>query len=422
LTCSITVTVMQRSSESIAKLAAALAKAQGELVNPEKSLTATIRSEGAADQTFRYAPLSSGLDIVRKTLGQHEIAVVQTTSIDTAAGLINLTTMLAHASGEWIASDWPVCEVAETSAPHRMGAALTYARRYALFTLVGIAGEDDMDAPDLAAPAGQAGQPQRGSGNGHASLNGGDNHPARHISRRQGEKTRSQPASLLNTAASAELRDRLMAEIEALGPNADATHWALRRMPDKNRLSSADARKVEEAFRERLASHLASVAEVAPRRDGSKKSARPRRARGIDKSALALPEPRRVRDREHVRLVAQNACLVCGRHPSDPHHLRFAQTRAMGRKVSDEFTVPLCRGHHRELHRSGDEAAWWKKQGIDPTLTARALWLESRPLPGTGTSAAKMGDHPAGNGPLASGLRNESNLRNSTADDFAQAD
>ena len=133
---------------SVAALAAALAKAQAELVNPEKSLTATIRPgrPGEGERSFRYAPLSSGLDIVRKTLGQHEIA---TTAIDREAGLVNLTTMLAHASGEWIASDWPVCPVAETANPQRMGAALTYARRYALFTLVGIAGEDDLDAPDL---------------------------------------------------------------------------------------------------------------------------------------------------------------------------------------------------------------------------------------------------------------------------------
>ena len=132
-------------------LAAALAKAQAELVNPEKSLTATIRTgrPGEGERSFRYAPLSSGLDIVRKTLGQHEIATVQTTAIDHAAGMVNLTTTLAHASGEWIASDWPVCPIAETANPQRMGAALTYARRYALFTLVGIAGEDDLDAPDL---------------------------------------------------------------------------------------------------------------------------------------------------------------------------------------------------------------------------------------------------------------------------------
>ena len=142
---------MQRSSESIGAIASALAKAQSELINPEKSLIATIRSpfprEG--DRTFRYASLSTGLDIVRKSLGKHEIATVQTTAIDKDAGLIRLTTVLAHSSGEWVSSDWPVCPVGETAAPHKMGAALTYARRYALFTLVGIAGEDDLDAPDL---------------------------------------------------------------------------------------------------------------------------------------------------------------------------------------------------------------------------------------------------------------------------------
>src|SRR3954469_3293894 len=143
--------VMQRFSETIGAIAGALAKAQIELANPEKSLTATIHSPfpREADRSFRYASLSSGLDVVRKSLGRHEIATVQTTSIDEGAGLIRLTTTLAHSSGEWVASDWPVCSVSETAAPRRMGAALTYARRYALFTLVGIAGEDDLDAPDL---------------------------------------------------------------------------------------------------------------------------------------------------------------------------------------------------------------------------------------------------------------------------------
>src|ERR1700688_3039023 len=143
--------VMQRSSETIGAIATALAKAQIELQNPEKSLTATIQSPfpREANRTFRYASLSSGLDLIRKSLGRHEIATVQTTSIDDAAGVIRLTTVLAHASGEWISSYWPVCPVSETAAPQRMGAALTYARRYELFTLVGIAGEDDLDAPDL---------------------------------------------------------------------------------------------------------------------------------------------------------------------------------------------------------------------------------------------------------------------------------
>src|SRR5580693_9311785 len=171
---------MRRSSPSIGTLASALAKAQGELVNPEKSLVATIRGDGprGTGQTFRYAPLSSGLDIVRKILGQHEIATVQTTSIDQTAGIINLTTVLAHASGEWIASDWPVCAVSETATPHRMGAAPTYARRYALFTLVGITGEDDLDAPDLIMPTNQTSAPAKSarrnlSGQSHGRINGG---------------------------------------------------------------------------------------------------------------------------------------------------------------------------------------------------------------------------------------------------------
>src|SRR5215210_5376369 len=148
--------IVQHCSETIGAIAAALAKAQAELTNPEKSMTATIRSPFPREEgrTFRYAALSSGLEIVRKCLSQQEIATLQTTVIDRDAGLIRLNTMLAHSSGEWISSDWPVCPITETAAPHRMGAALTYAHRYALFTLVGIAGEDDLDAPDLAAPTG----------------------------------------------------------------------------------------------------------------------------------------------------------------------------------------------------------------------------------------------------------------------------
>src|SRR5947207_6179623 len=168
---------MQRSSPSIAALATALAKAQIELTNPEKSLIGEIeprRGEGGARQ-FRYAPLSSGLEIVRKTLGRHEIATVQTTAIDQAVGIVNLTTVLAHSSGEWIASDWPVCPIAETERPHRMGTALTYARRYALFTLVGIAGEDDLDAPDLVTPS-PAASLSKGLKDGTTTSGNGGNH------------------------------------------------------------------------------------------------------------------------------------------------------------------------------------------------------------------------------------------------------
>jgi hypothetical protein len=145
---------MHRSSDSIGNISGALAKAQAELSNPEKSLVGTIRSPfpREPDRTFRYAPLSSGLDIVRKSLGRHEIATIQSTEIDTESGLLRLTTVLAHSSGEWISSEWPVCPMSDIVSAQRMGAALTYARRYALFTLVGIAGEDDLDARISALP------------------------------------------------------------------------------------------------------------------------------------------------------------------------------------------------------------------------------------------------------------------------------
>src|SRR5580693_5742113 len=140
---------MHRSSENVAAIATALAKAQIELTNPEKAMVGTIYNNRTdSPQSFRYASLSSGLDIIRKALGGQQIAIAQTTDIDRANGTVNLTTVLLHTSGEWISSDWPVCQLSETAAPRRMGAALTYARRYALFTMVGIAGEDDLDAPE----------------------------------------------------------------------------------------------------------------------------------------------------------------------------------------------------------------------------------------------------------------------------------
>jgi hypothetical protein len=388
---------MHRSSPSIASLAAALAKAQAELVNPEKSLTATIRSEGpgGTDQTFNYAPLSSGLDIVRKTLGQHEIATVQTTAIDQAAGTVNLTTVLAHSSGEWIASDWPVCAVGETATPRRMGAALTYARRYALFTLVGIAGEDDVDAPDLLPPEQPTSTPPEPKGGGNSRLNGGQRHAPQRADGRRDSKLRSGPAEPpLGSEASAALRDRLLGEINELAGGDEAALWAHRSLAEKNKLTAADAVRVEEAFQARLESIAAALGTDQPQRPaevvaqpltphGPHQAKKPKgksRPKVIDKSVLALPEPRRVRDRDHVRYVAKQPCLVCGRQPADAHHLRFAQSRALGRKVSDEFTVPLCRGHHREVHRHGDEAAWWQKAGLDPTDAARALWLETHPI------------------------------------------
>jgi ERF superfamily len=376
---------MHRSSESVAALASALAKAQAELVNPEKSLTATIRNgrPGEGERSFRYAPLSSGLDIVRKTLGQHEIATVQTTAIDKETGVVNLSTMLAHASGEWIASDWPVCAVAEAANPQRMGAALTYARRYALFTLVGIAGEDDLDAPDLcAAPpttaattgtgSGELLPPPRSDGNGRTRAT-----------------ARAASTPLLSSDESAALRDRLLGEIAGLQSVESATNWAQGALAAKNQLTASDAKLLEEAFEKRLSellpSESAEVGNVDPSESfsaggrGIGKTDEPSADQvGIDKSVLTVGAPRRYRNRDHLRFVMQQPCLLCGRKPSDAHHIRFMQPRALGRKASDEFAVPLCRSHHRAVHRAGDEKAWWKQAGIDPIKAARTLWKHTR--------------------------------------------
>jgi hypothetical protein len=369
----------------VAALASALAKAQAELVNPEKTLTATIRTgrPGEGERSFRYAPLSSGLDIVRKTLGQYEIATVQTTAIDKETGIVNLSTMLAHASGEWIASDWPVCAVAETANPQRMGAALTYARRYALFTLVGIAGEDDLDAPDLCATppttAARTGTgsdellpPPRSDGNGRT---------------RAAARGASMP--FLSSDESAASRDRLLGEIADLQSVESATNWAQGALAAKNQLTASDAKLLEEAFEKRLSELLpsgsAAVMNVNPLEslsgDGQeigKLDERGADQGGIDKSVLTVAAPRRYRNRDHLRFVMQQPCLLCGRKPSDAHHIRFVQPRALGRKASDEFAVPLCRSHHRAVHRAGDEKAWWKQAGIDPIKVARKLWKITR--------------------------------------------
>jgi hypothetical protein len=206
-----------------------------------------------------------------------------------------LTTTLAHASGEWIASDWPVCPIAET------------------------------------------------------------------------------------TNQSAALRERLLAELGNIASADSVPNWARGALTAKNSLTATDAKLVEDAFERRLSELPSSDAAAA----GAEviaitESTDPRQAKGIDKSILTVAAPRRYRNREHLRYVAQQACLLCGRKPSDPHHLGFTQPRALGRKVSDEFAVPLCRGHHRAVHRSRDERAWWRQAGVDPIKVARRLWRETR--------------------------------------------
>jgi hypothetical protein len=240
--------------------------------------------------------------------------------------------------------------------------------------LVGIAGEDDIDAPDLKAPMPPASAAAKPPPNRHGRVNGGQS-----ISSRGGSKAVSNATKgLLDAEASVTLRDQLIGELKEITSSDDAAISARRILGAKNTLIDADARQVEDAFEAKLATLEDANGQLARQPPVPAEAAA---ADGVDKSRLTHPEPRRFRDREHVRFVAKQACVICGRRPADAHHLRFAQHRALGRKVSDEFIVPLCRGHHRDAHRCGDEAAWWKSAGVDPTITARALWLETHPLP-----------------------------------------
>src|SRR5262249_36392441 len=304
-----------RSSETVAALASALAKAQAELINPEKSLTATIRTgrPGDGERSFRYAPLSSGLDIVRKTLGQHEIATLQTTAIDQTAGMVNLTTTLAHASGEWIASDWPVCPIAETANPQRMGAALTYARRYALFTLVGIAGEDDLDAPDLCdGPRSQTSSAEHPLMPNHGQPRVPPRKPGNGQRRNSMHGERPAP---LEPEQSAALREKLLSELGAITSADLAVIWAQEALTAKNSLTATDAKLVEDAFEHRLSelapSQSAEAADdAAPSTDVDVLGAHAMLTQGsgdldqpdgIDKRVLVTPIPRRYRNPEHLR-------------------------------------------------------------------------------------------------------------------------
>ena len=222
----------------------------------------------------------------------------------------------------------------------------------------------------------------------------------------------------------------------------DAAVWAHRNMRAKNSLTAADAKVVEERFQARLSTigdgqgseeswddlgpaekpeQLASGERPRPVADQGAVStgqpdvgARPKtaanaRKRARSSSVRALGKTVRLRDKNHRRFVLRQPCLVCGRVPSDPHHLTFTQPRALGRRVSDEFMVPVCRVHHRELHRSSNEAAWWRKLNIDPLPVALRLWQQSRTegeaapqLKPAGQDdasprAPESGDHGAGN-------------------------
>jgi hypothetical protein len=463
---------MQRCSESVAAIARALAKAQTELYNPEKSMVGVVNSPLRGEQSFRYASLSSGLDIVRKALGGQQLAVAQATDVDRAHGFVNLTTTLMHSSGEWISSDWPVCALSEASAPRRMGAALTYARRYALFTLVGIAGEDDLDAPDLQGAASND-RPSRDlavmqlSGASAAGPSGPEQSKPADTGADRPPTSRvggNPPALAVGDGGPPEFRDRLLAEIDALSCLDQLQASAIAILKRKNGLSTQDARLVEQAFVAKQAAMQAtepsssiasppdlettgeafefseteplggaaaeqaadktpagSVGDNPSEKSGlvtrapepppvKKRRGRPPKIRvadpvasppadafpsavapdgqaplthslpaaKIDKSQLTFGEPRRKRDKGHLAFVASQPCLICERTPSDPHHLRFAQPRAMQSKSSDEFVVPLCRTHHRDNHKYGDERAWWQRTTIDPLDVSLRLWTSGR--------------------------------------------
>ncbi|MHC2463503.1 ERF family protein [Bradyrhizobium embrapense] len=366
---------MQQSSETIGAIAGALAKAQLELSNPEKALTATIPAVFPREEarSFRYASLASGLDLVRKCLGSHEIATVQTTGIDKATGIVRLTTVLAHSSGEWMSSEWPVCPVSEINAPHRMGTALTYARRYALFALVGIAGEDDLDAPDATA----APPPPKFRAGNRTDI--------------KGNKGAAQRPPLLSPDQSAQLKEQMLTELDCLTSEKDLLAWASVGLPKKNTLLEADARAIESAYLEKLA----GVPQVPPATNDRSQTDVSVEVLPIDATVnLAFPkEPVRKRSKAHLLFVREQPCLVCRQSPCDAHHLKFAQSRALGRKVSDEFTVPLCRAHHQELHRHGNERAWWANLKIEPLRLAHDLWTASpihSPLTSAVVGTAKL--------------------------------
>jgi hypothetical protein len=309
-----------------------------------------------------------------------------------------------------------------------MGAALTYARRYALFTMVGIAGEDDLDAPDLAS------EPAKGQKTTEIGMVPNPTvapRPVRPSQFQAGNGTNPPVPEKLGAEESAAIRAQLIREIETL-PKDDLQPRAIAILKAKNRLSAEDAKLVEDAFAARMAQQESAPAALttdepastptdpasppqtsqAPARAVKRPRGRPRKVKAvaepsaspprasepiaddippapthiqadgapakIDKSMLAISEVRRLRDKAHLKFVASQPCLICGRSPADAHHLRFTQPRAMGRKVSDEFTVPLCRTHHRDNHSSGDEIGWWGRRAIDPIATSRMLWVSTR--------------------------------------------
>jgi hypothetical protein len=289
--------------------------------------------------------------------------------------------------------------------------------------MVGIAGEDDLDAPEIAKDEPKA---NKTAEPGPAPGSGLEPTPARSSQFRTGNTATPAAREKLGSEESATARAQLIQEIQTL-PEGDLQPRAIGILKAKNRLSADDAKQVEEAFAARMALQGASL--EAPEEPASspinpkpqlplvsteavkRPRGRPRKVNTasdhsaasapsqstideapsasihlqadaapakIDKSKLTFGEPRRLRDKAHLKFVSSQPCLICGRSPADAHHLRFTQPRAMGLKVSDEFTVPLCRIHHRDNHNFGDEVAWWERRAIDPIATSRMLWISTR--------------------------------------------
>jgi hypothetical protein len=203
------------------------------------------------------------------------------------------------------------------------------------------------------------------------------------------------------------LRVQLLEELTAIGLADDGVAWAQRRLEAKNTLIPPDADLVERAFRKKMSSLEAldgtadpNPGDAAgaeqldgpggqnsldsqsgwPRENGTTSCIAKRVALVGPESAAPFLKLVRKRDKAHREFVCSQPCLICGRRPSDAHHLRFGQPRALGRRVSDEFIVPLCRVHHRELHRRGNEKKWWEVASIDPVNVAQRLWREAHPM------------------------------------------
>jgi hypothetical protein len=205
--------------------------------------------------------------------------------------------------------------------------------------------------------------------------------------------------SVLSEQLSASLRESLIEQLAVIESADDAAAWAHRHMAAKNTLTAADAKILEARFQARLATIGDGLALKAASAD-LPPVATPRLPHSVadERAVLAQSVPKatrtkkrlgsgtvrtlgkvvRLRDKHHRKFVLRQPCLVCGRLPSDPHHLTFTQPRALGRRVSDEFMVPVCRLHHRELHRFGDELGWWRRLNIDPVPIALRLWQQTR--------------------------------------------